>query len=89
MFVKNGKITYLLSVYYLFFSPKCGDKVEVYATGWKIGTSCPAFNGPFNLEIKIDETIYFGGNMGEIVMKSDGVRANGKGFKALYRFEGQ
>ena len=89
MFLKNVKITSLLFVYLFSFSPKCGDKVEVYAAGWKIGTSCPAFIGPFNLEIKIGETIDFAGNMGEIVMKSDGIRANGKGFKALYRFEGQ
>ena len=68
------------------FSPTCGDKVEVYALGWPIGTSCSAFEGTY---IKLGESINMGLSWGEIVMKSDGVRGNGKGFKASYRFEGQ
>ena len=80
---------YLRSVHSSLFSPKCGDKVEVHALGWKIGTSCPAFEGPYNLAIKLGESMNMGRNVGEIVMKSDGIRGNGKGFKASYRFEGQ
>ena len=80
---------YLLSVYPPLFSPTCGDKVEVHALGWKIGTSCPAFEGPYNLGIKLGESINMGRSTGEIVMKSDQIRGNGKGFKASYRFEGQ
>ena len=80
---------YLRSVQSSLFSPECGDKVEVHALDYRLGTSCPAIEGPYNWAIKLGESINMGLNVGEIVMKSDGIRGNGKGFKASYRFEGQ
>ena len=57
--------------------------------GWKIGTSCPAFLGPFGLGIQIGRSINLGGSTGTITLKSDKLKGNGKGFKATYTFEGQ
>ena len=73
---------------YLLSSPKCGDKVEVYASGWIVGTSCPASQGQFNKEIILGKSIPFALNVGEIKMTTDTSIGNGRGFRVQYSFEG-
>jgi hypothetical protein len=68
-------------------SPKCGDKVEVYASGWIVGTSCPASQGPYNKEIILGKSIPFALNVGEIKMTTDTSIGNGRGFRVQYSFE--
>ena len=83
------QVTVIMKCLYFFSSPKCGDKVEVYASGWKVGTSCPAYQGPYNKEIILGKSIYFALNVGEIKMTADTTVGNGRGFRVKYSFEGE